>query len=756
MRKPLYSRSLPKQKVLRFPFLILLICASFHVQSQPKKVIINSRDSVYEVMEAGGVCSYKNLGEFCTGFRETVFSSAIYKDIYYFNTMSSHELYSTKLGSPGSCQLLATFPNNTNMGTNYNSLTVDEKGIIYLAETYSRTFWRFNPYTKEKTMLGTLPVSPAGDLMFYGEKLLMSTNADGIYEINVANPGASTQYMRTGGYVFWALISFPFQCSKNKVYGFSPSDPFTTRLVELDLDNKTIVGEVCSLPFQVYDASSIVETGNTIGISIDSILINAPCNLNEQQGNAQVMAYSATLGNLTYELNTGAKNTDGKFSSLNLGNYQVKITNDVGCTKDTFFTITRGLSPDVRITTSDPQSCDLQNGSIAVQAFSPYQPVTIQLNNGPPQTGNVFNDLGAGIYNISVADQGNCKRDTSVILRYKKRPDFLGAITHSPTVCEAASGSIKIGLIGSPGSPGGPVGITASLNGGTPQSLLEFNKLHAGDYLVSIFSVGNCRYDTVVQVGKIFDPKPQISFQATSQFCFDNNGTITIQANGVGSPFQYSVNNGGFVSANRITQLAPGVHTLTVRNSNSCQWDSAFEIIAYPKHPVNISTSKVDPTCKEIESGELRVNVSGTEAPYYFRFNNRLYNAGDMVKSGPGNFSIPILNKDQCVVDSAKVSLDLVYEPECDRVSMPNAFSPNNDGNNDVFRPIHSPYVRNVVLTVYNRYGQVIYRSADGHSGWNGMLSGRSVDQGAYPYTLTYTIYSGEKKKLNGLVMLVR
>lgn len=708
---------------------------------------------MYELTETGGLCSYKKITDFCPGVNDVIFSSAMYNDTYYFITVRNNNLYSVKLGTPGSCQHLTSFPTEgpyTN-STTINSFTVDKDGIIYAADFYQLRLYKFNPYTKQTVMLGTLPVMPGGDLIFYEDKLLLSTAMDGIYEVNIADPASSKQYMPTPGYVFYGLISFPYECEKNKIYGFSPA-PSGTSLVELDLDAKSVTGVVCTMPLNVYDGASIVETGNTIGIKVDSIFINAPCEAAGLKGNAQVKAYSATSGQLTYKLSNGTVNNDGKFGPLDLGNYQVKIINDIGCIKDTFFTIARGLSPDIRITATDPVSCDLQNGSILIQSFSAYQPVMISINNGPPQTNHSLTDLGAGLYNISLSDQGNCKRDTSVALKYKKRPEFLGPITSLPTVCEAFTGTIKVAVNGN------GFGISASLDGGSPQSGLQFNNLDAGNHLLSVFSTGNCRYDTVVKIEKLYDPRPQITMQSTPQVCFENNGIVTIGANGVGSPFSYSFNNAGYVSSTRFDKLAPGSYPIRIRNRNLCEWDTTAHIPAYAKLPVDFTVSKVDPNCKEIVSGEVRVNISGAEMPYSFRVDNNLYSSGDVAFARPGEYTIEILNRDQCMLDTAHVSLNLVIEPDCDRVSVPNAFSPNNDGNNDRFRAIHGPYIRNVVLTVYNRYGQVIHRSSDSQSpsGWDGMYAGKSLDQGAYPWTLTYVDFRGEKKKLNGLVMLVR
>jgi len=86
-------------------------------------------------------------------------------------------------------------------------------------------------------------------------------------------------------------------------------------------------------------------------------------------------------------------------------------------------------------------------------------------------------------------------------------------------------------------------------------------------------------------------------------------------------------------------------------------------------------------------------------------------------------------------------SLD-VYTKSCCEMTFPNVFTPNNDGRNDLFRPITIGRREIKTFRIVNRYGQAVYESKTGGGigwGWNGMFEGKPADVGTYFYLISFT-----------------
>ena len=88
---------------------------------------------------------------------------------------------------------------------------------------------------------------------------------------------------------------------------------------------------------------------------------------------------------------------------------------------------------------------------------------------------------------------------------------------------------------------------------------------------------------------------------------------------------------------------------------------------------------------------------------------------------------------------------------------IPNAFTPNNDGKNDVLF-FHGTPVQNFKAEIYNRWGQLIYASEDPDKGWNGkdIRSGVEVPDGVYVYKLTFKDINSNNQLKKGIVSLIR
>lgn len=85
---------------------------------------------------------------------------------------------------------------------------------------------------------------------------------------------------------------------------------------------------------------------------------------------------------------------------------------------------------------------------------------------------------------------------------------------------------------------------------------------------------------------------------------------------------------------------------------------------------------------------------------------------------------------------------------------MPNAFTPNGDGLNDIFRIPRQSRTGIQYFAIYNRWGQLVFRTTDPQAGWDGKLNGKSASAGAYTYVIKGENSKGEFQKKGSFVLI--
>lgn len=121
----------------------------------------------------------------------------------------------------------------------------------------------------------------------------------------------------------------------------------------------------------------------------------------------------------------------------------------------------------------------------------------------------------------------------------------------------------------------------------------------------------------------------------------------------------------------------------------------------------------------------------------------------------PGTYSVTVNRTNGCVRRA-----EMFVDESCDpAIFVPNAFTPDDDGINDVFKP----FINNVLqynFRVYNRRGQEIFYSEDTENGWDGTYKGEQSPIGVYGYRINFTGLDSEgikvKKKILGTITLLR
>lgn len=148
-------------------------------------------------------------------------------------------------------------------------------------------------------------------------------------------------------------------------------------------------------------------------------------------------------------------------------------------------------------------------------------------------------------------------------------------------------------------------------------------------------------------------------------------------------------------------------------------------------------------------SGQAQLNVMQGYDHYSW---NTGGTTGSILVTAEGWYKVTVSNAGLCY------ATDSVLMLKCDLpLIMPNAFTPNDDGTNDLFRPaIRFEGITGFHMFIFDQWGSRIFETGDIRTGWDGTVNGEPVPCGVYVYTITYAYGPDESKKLTGTFTLVR
>lgn len=229
------------------------------------------------------------------------------------------------------------------------------------------------------------------------------------------------------------------------------------------------------------------------------------------------------------------------------------------------------------------------------------------------------------------------------------------------------------------------------------------------------------------------------------------------------SPFDFSAaENGGVWSGTGITNTTNGTFDPTVAGvgfyniyyviSGFCG-DADTSQIEVAEIPVfDIYTT--DETCAGANDGTVVIEASNGQTPYTYLLDTILV-ADTNILISPGVYLVTVIDNRGCAdIDSAMV---LAEDFPCGEVGyfIPNIFSPNGDGDNDVLY-VHSNFIDNMQLLIYDRFGEKVFESRSIDIGWDGKYNGTPVTSGVYFYIFKADLMDGSIIDTGGNITVVR
>ena len=197
-------------------------------------------------------------------------------------------------------------------------------------------------------------------------------------------------------------------------------------------------------------------------------------------------------------------------------------------------------------------------------------------------------------------------------------------------------------------------------------------------------------------------------------------------------------------TTNSIIATTPGIYTVKGTNTRGCEKSKTINVIEYPFPKVNFTLSDAS---LDKRHNQLTCNIpAGTDVQYVWNMGDGLTEKGSTIQH-TYDISNSILEYTISLTATSKYGCSDTASKTVEVIPfIPNVFSPNGDGINDIFMP-------EIQLQIFDRYGTVFYK---GTTGWDGTYNGRLVDPDTYFYLINFidkNLFAQVKK---GYITLVR
>lgn len=190
-------------------------------------------------------------------------------------------------------------------------------------------------------------------------------------------------------------------------------------------------------------------------------------------------------------------------------------------------------------------------------------------------------------------------------------------------------------------------------------------------------------------------------------------------------------------------QTTSGVYTDVLSSASGCD-----SIVITTLSVYNIPVPKLGADRELCEGSTLELNP-GTFTSYEWQ---DMSTTPTFNVSGPGTYRVKVTTNN-C---SANDTINISSKPCFRGVYIPSAFSPNNDNLNDVFRASVNADLVQFRLEVYNRWGELVFRTADPSNGWDGKLKGKQLDTGVFIWVCKYQLRGQHEVLQKGKLVLIR
>jgi gliding motility-associated-like protein len=461
-------------------------------------------------------------------------------------------------------------------------------------------------------------------------------------------------------------------------------------------------------------ATATVTETTSLTVNITGTLIYCP------GGNTTITANGGT----SYNWSNASTNQTITVTS---GTYSVTASDASGCTGTSSVTITEYPMPVITIS-GNFDYCLGNNTTLTANGGVSY----VWNDSGGSTTSTIT--VTQGNYSVTGTDGNNCTASASAIVTENPLP--VVTITGSTIYC--TGGSTTITANG---------GISYAWSNGTTTST---NTVTQGSYSVTVTDSNGCTDTTSVTVTELSNP---VADFLVNPACAGEPISFTNNSSPSGLNYLWNFGNGNSSSSsNPVETFNQGGNftVILIVSDGSCSDTTTQTLQVYTTPLAGFSASPL--RVIENEDSVRFTNISTGADTYLWDFGDGGTSADTSpshIYSNTGFYTVTLIASNQfgCVDTFSRTDYIEVFDKP--RFYIPNAFSPNGDGINDEFR-IYATGIKEIYLTIFNRWGEQVFYTEDLRSGWKGTINGNEGEQAVYVYyvkavfnDLTINTYKG-------------
>ena len=346
-------------------------------------------------------------------------------------------------------------------------------------------------------------------------------------------------------------------------------------------------------------------------------------------------------------------------------------------------------------------------------------------------------------------------------------PPSISISTPSTTICPLVASTFTAQGLNEGGNPAFQWSINGT-NTGKDSPVFSTSVLNTGDVVsCSLVHHGSCIRDSVAlsnQIVMTVVPKPALSISiaaSSPSVCLGSPIEFVATPSGPSDHIYQWELNGEPVGLNdsrfTISQLQNG-------DIIDCKLSITEGVCSFPPAISNSITEMVNPLPEISITGDSII-AKGQNS----QLNATVIPDPQSIKWTPDSTlnNSTILNPLVAPHETTTYTLSVVSDKGCTaekkftvevipKIVIPNAFTPNDDGKNDVFRAIYGSDISHISLSVFDRWGSVLFADNGTHKSWDGSYGGKMQPAGTYAWVFQYTDLTGKVKMLKGTVLLIR